>query len=136
MGAMRPLADPGCGSLLGEGMVLDARAALLATVLLPAPRAQVLAALLATLVAAHLGTALLWNHVTPGCGTDTASASVFLMAGLTAAWLFARRMQRLGTEYDLARAEAAEAECASSPASRSAPRRSWSHGSRPRTAVC
>ncbi len=58
VGAVALLADPYCASLLGEGVMLDARAPMMAVILLLAPRPGVLAAIVATVGAAHLGAAL------------------------------------------------------------------------------
>lgn len=110
VGAVALLADPYCASLLGEGVMLDARAPLVATVLLLAPRPGVLAALVGTVGAAHLGTALAWNARWVQCGQDTAGAGVYVVAALGAIWLFARRMDRVTAQYAAARAQANQAE--------------------------
>ncbi len=110
VGAVALLADPYCASLLGEGVMLDARAPLVATVLLLAPRPGVLAGLVATVGAAHLGIALAWNARWVQCGPDTAGAGVYVVAALGAIWLFARRMARVTAQYAAARAQANQAE--------------------------
>ena len=55
VGAVALLADPYCASLLGEGVMLDARAPMMAVILLLAPRPGVLAAIVGTVGAAQLG---------------------------------------------------------------------------------
>jgi two-component system sensor histidine kinase DesK len=110
VGAVALLADPYCASLLGEGVMLDARAPLVATVLLLAPRPGVLAALIATVGLGHVGTALAWNARWVQCGQDTAEAGVYVVAALGAIWLFARRLDRVTAQYAAARAQANQAE--------------------------
>ena len=61
VGAVALLADPYCSSLLGEGVLLDARVPMMAMLLLLAPRPGVLGAIVATVGLAHLGGALAWN---------------------------------------------------------------------------
>ena len=110
VGAIALVADPYCSSLLGEGVMLDARVPLLVAVLLLAPRPGVLAALIGTVGGAHVFAALAWNARWVGCGPDTAGVGVYVLAGLLAAWLFARRMERVTQEYARARQEATAAE--------------------------
>lgn len=105
-GALSPLADPYCSSLLGEGALVDARAALLAVVLLLAPREPVLAVLVSTVVATHVAGALVWARRWPACGEQTALAGVIVLAALAATWLFIRRIQRVSCGVELARAQA------------------------------
>jgi hypothetical protein len=110
VGALALLADPYCASLLGEGAMLDARAPLVAVVLLLAPRPGVLGALVGTVGVAHVGAALAWNAQWVQCGPDTAAAGVYVVAALVAVWLFARRIDRVAAEYAQARAQATQAE--------------------------
>jgi hypothetical protein len=104
------LSDPTCSSVLGEGVFLDARATLVIVVLLLAPRRGVLAALIGTVVLAHVGGAIAWNDQSAGCGPETASTGVYVVAALGAVWLFARWIDRATAAYGRARAEATEAE--------------------------
>lgn len=104
------VADPTCSSVLGEGVFLDSRATLVIVVLLLAPRRGVLAALIGTVVLAHLGAALAWDVQSAGCGPETASTGVYVVAALGAVWLFAGWIDRASAAYGRARAEATEAE--------------------------
>jgi hypothetical protein len=54
--------------------------------------------------------ALAWNARWVGCGPDTAGTGVYVLAGMVATWLFARRMGRVTAEFLAARQEATEAE--------------------------
>ncbi len=110
VGAVALLADPYCASLLGEGVMLDARAPMLAVILLLAPRPGVLAAIIATVGAAHLGAALAWSERWVLCGADTAEAGVYVVAVLGASWLFIERIDRLTAELAAAREEARAAQ--------------------------
>ncbi len=110
VGAVALLADPYCASLLGEGVMLDARAPMMAVILLLAPRPGVLAAIVTTVGAAHLGAALAWSDRWALCGPDTAEAGVYVVAVLGASWLFVERIDRLSTELAVARDEAQEAQ--------------------------
>lgn len=110
VGAVALLADPYCASLLGEGVMLDARAPMMAVVLLLAPRPGVLAAIVATVGAAHLGAALAWSDRWVLCGPDTAEAGVYVVAVLGASWLFVERIDRLTAELADAREEARAAQ--------------------------
>lgn len=110
VGAVTPIADQYCASLLGEGVMIDARVPLLATVLLLAPRPGVLAAVVGTVAATHAVAALAWNARWVGCGPDTAGTGVYVLAGMMATWLFARRMDRVTAEFVAARQEATEVE--------------------------
>lgn len=110
VGAVAVLADPYCSSLLGENVMLDARAPMLAVVLLLWPNPWVLAAQAGTVLVAHFGGALAWSDQWPGCGPDTAGAGVYVVAGLVAAWLFVGRITSLTEQFVLARSQAAEAQ--------------------------
>jgi hypothetical protein len=110
VGATTPIADQYCASLVGEGLMVDARVALLAVVLLLAPRPGVLAAVIGAVVATHLAAALAWNARWAGCGPDTAGTGVYVLAGMIATWMFARRMDRVTAEFVAARREATEVE--------------------------
>ena len=110
VGAVAVLADPYCASLLGESVMLDARAPMMATLLLLAPRPGVLAAIVGTVGAAHLGAGLAWSDRWPLCGPDTAEAGVYVVAILAASWLFVQRIDRLTTELGIAREEARAAQ--------------------------
>lgn len=110
VGAVALLADPYCASLLGEGVMLDARAPMMAVILLLAPRKGVLAAIVGTVGAAHLGAALAWSDRWALCGPDTAEAGVYVVAVLGASWLFVERIDRLTAELAVAREEAREAQ--------------------------
>ncbi len=110
VGAVALLADPYCASLLGEGVMLDARAPMMAVILLLAPRPGVLAAIVATVGAAHFGAALAWSDRWVLCGPDTAEAGVYVVAVLGASWLFVERIDRLTTELAQAREQAAAAQ--------------------------
>ena len=110
VGALSLFADPYCSSLLGERVVMDARAPMVVVLLLLAPRPGVLASLLATVTAAHLLGALKWNALSQACGATTTTSGVYLVAALGAVWLFARRLARLSEEYAQARAQTTEAE--------------------------
>jgi len=108
--AVALLADPYCASLLGEGVMLDARAPMMAVVLLLAPRPGVLAAIIATVGGAHLAAALAWSDRWILCGPDTAEAGVYVVAVLGASWVFVERIDRLTTELATAREEARAAQ--------------------------
>jgi hypothetical protein len=108
-GAVAIMADPSCSSLLGENAMLDARAPMLAVVLLLAPRWWVLAAQTGTVLFAHFGGALAWSGRWPACGPDTAGAGIYIVAALAAVWLFIGRITMLTEQFVLARREAAEA---------------------------
>ena len=110
VGAAALLADPFCSSLLGEGVVLDARAPMMAMLLLVAPRPGVLAAVVATVGLAHLGGSLAWNERWLLCGPDTATAGVYVVAALAAAWLFVERIDRVSTQLAGAREQAMSAQ--------------------------
>lgn len=109
-GATAILADPYCSSLVGEGGAIDSRALMVATLLILAPRIWVLVASLLTVLVAHIGGALLWHLQWPGCGENTLGSALFVSAGLVAAWMFARRMDRLATAYSVIRRQEREAE--------------------------
>ena len=106
VGAVALLADPFCSSLLGEGVMLDARAPMMAMLLLLAPRPGVLGAIVATVGLAHLGASLAWNERWLLCGPDTATAGVYVVAALAAAWLFVERIDRVSTQLAGARDQA------------------------------
>ncbi len=110
VGAVALLADPYCASLLGEGVMLDARAPMMAVILLLAPRPGVLAAIVATIGFAHLGAALAWSDRWVLCGPDTAEAGVYVVAVMGASWLFVGRINRLTTELAVAREQARAAQ--------------------------
>jgi hypothetical protein len=110
VGAAAVVADPTCSAALGEGVLLDERLALVVVVLLLAPRPGVLAALLGTVVLAHLGGALAWSLQGQGCGPSTATLGVYVVAALAAVWLFARWIERAAAAYGRARSESARAE--------------------------
>ena len=110
VGAIALLADPYCSALLGEGVMLDARAPMMAVLLLVAPRRGVVAAIMATVVLSHIGAALAWNQQWVLCGPQTAQAGVYVVAALGAAWLFVGRIDRLTSELADARAQAALAQ--------------------------
>jgi hypothetical protein len=90
--------------------MLDARAPMMAVVLLLAPRPGALAAIAATVGAAHIGAAFAWSDRWVLCGADTAEAGIYVMAALAAAWLFVGRIDRLTTELAEAREEARAAQ--------------------------
>ena len=110
VGAIALLADPYCSVLLGEGVMLDARAPMMAVLLLLAPRPGVVAAVMATVGLSHVGAALAWNERWALCGPQTAQAGVYVVAALGAAWLFVGRIDRVTTELAGARAQAAQAQ--------------------------
>ena len=110
VGAIALLADPYCSALLGESVMLDARAPMMAVLLLVAPRPGVVAAIMATVVLSHIGAALAWNQQWVLCGPQTAQAGVYVVAALGAAWLFVGRIDRLTSELADARAQAALAQ--------------------------
>ena len=110
VGSIPLLADPYCSSLLGEGVALDARAPMLVTMLLLAPRTGVLASLALTVSATHVLAAWWWNQQWFDCGPATTSAGLYVVAALVAIWLFARRTQRVSAQYAQARAQANQAE--------------------------
>jgi hypothetical protein len=110
VGAVALLADPYCASLLGEGVMLDARAPMMAVILLLAPRRAVLVAIVCTVGLAHLGAALAWSDRWILCGPDTAVAGVYVVAVLGASWLFIERIDRLSAELAVAREEAIAAQ--------------------------
>lgn len=110
VGAAALLADPYCSSLLGEGVLLDARAPMMAMLLLLAPRPGVLGAVVATVGLAHLGGSLAWNARWLLCGPSTATAGVYVVAGLAAAWLFVERIDRVSSQLAVARDEAVSAQ--------------------------
>ena len=110
VGAIALLADPYCSALLGEGVMLDARAPMMAVLLLLAPRPGVVAAVMATVGLSHVGAALAWNEQWALCGPQTAQAGVYVVAALGAAWLFVGRIDRVTTELAGARAQAAQAQ--------------------------
>ena len=104
------LADPYCSSLLGEGVMIDARAPMMAILLLLAPRPGVLAAIVATVGVAHAMASLAWNDRWLLCGPATASAGVYVISALAASWLFVRRIDRVSAELAGARDEAVAAQ--------------------------
>ncbi len=108
VGAIAILADPYCSALLGEGVMLDARAPMMAVLLLLAPRPGVVAVVMATVGLSHVGAALAWNEQWALCGPQTAQAGVYVVAALGAAWLFVGRIDRVTTELAGARAQAAQ----------------------------
>ena len=110
VGAVALLADPFCSSLLGEGVLLDARVPMMAMILLLAPRPGVLGAIVATVGLAHLGGALAWNARWLLCGPSTATAGVYVVAGLAAAWLFVERIDRVSAQLASARDQAISAQ--------------------------
>ena len=110
VGALALLADPYCSSLLREGATLDARVPMMAVLILVAPRPGVLGAVVATVGLAHLAGALAWNQLWVLCGADTATAGVYVVAVLAAAWLFVERIDRLGAELAVARDQAIAAQ--------------------------
>jgi hypothetical protein len=110
VGAAALLADPFCSSLLGEGVLLDARVPMMAMLLLLAPRPGVLGAIVATVGLAHLGGALAWNAQWLLCGPSTATAGVYVVAGLAAAWLFVERIDRVSAQLAIARDQALSAQ--------------------------
>jgi hypothetical protein len=110
VGAATLLADPYCSSLLGEGVILDARAPMMALLLLVAPRPGVLGAVVATVGLTHLGAALAWNQRWLLCGPDTATAGVYVVAALAASWLFVERIDRVSTQLAAARDQARSAQ--------------------------
>ncbi len=110
VGAAALMADPFCSSLLGEGALLDARIPMMAIVLLLAPRPGVLAAVVATVGLAHLGGSLAWNERWLLCGPSTATAGVYVVAGLAAAWLFVERIDRASSQLAGAREQAMSAQ--------------------------
>ena len=110
VGAAPLLADPFCSSLLGEGVLLDARVPMMAMILLLAPRPGVLGAIVATVGFAHLGGALAWNAQWLLCGPSTATAGVYVVAGLAAAWLFVERIDRVSAQLASARDQAISAQ--------------------------
>ena len=110
VGAVALLADPFCSSLLGEGVLLDARVPMMAMLLLLAPRPGVLGAIVATVGLAHLGGALAWNARWLLCGPSTATAGVYVVAGLAAAWLFVERIDRVSAQLASARDQAISAQ--------------------------
>jgi hypothetical protein len=110
VGAVTLLADPYCSSLLGEGVILDARAPMMALLLLLAPRPGVLGSLVATVGLTHLGAALAWNQRWLLCGPDTATAGVYVVAALAAAWLFVERIDRVSAQLATARDQARSAQ--------------------------
>ena len=83
---------------------------MMAVILLLAPRPGVLAAIVATVGAAHLGAALAWSDRWVLCGPDTAEAGVYVVAVLGASWLFVERIDRLTKELAQAREEARAAQ--------------------------
>ena len=107
VGAVALLADPYCASLLGEGVMLDARAPDDGRdpAARPAP-GESSAAIVATVGVAHLGAALAWSDRWVLCGADTAEAGVYVVAVLGASWLFIERIDRLTKELAQAREEA------------------------------
>jgi signal transduction histidine kinase len=110
VGALALLADPFCSSLLREGATLDARVPMMAVLILVAPRPGVLGAVVATVGLAHLAGALAWNELWVLCGADTATAGVYVVATLAAAWLFVERIDRMGAELSVARDQAIAAQ--------------------------
>jgi hypothetical protein len=110
VGALAVLADPYCSALLGEGVMLDARAPMMAVLLLLAPRARVVGAIVATVGVAHLATAVAWNRQWLLCGPDTAQAGIYVVAALGAAWIFVGRIDRLTNQLATARAAAMQAQ--------------------------
>jgi hypothetical protein len=110
IGSVAVVADPYCASLLGESVMLDARAPMMAAMLLLAPRPAVLAAIVGTVGAAHLAAGLAWSDRWPLCGPDTAEAGVYVVAILAASWLFVQRIDRLTADLGVAREEARAAQ--------------------------
>jgi hypothetical protein len=60
----------------------------------------------ATVGLAHLGASLAWNERWLLCGPDTATAGVYVVAALAAAWLFVERIDRVSTQLAGARDQA------------------------------
>jgi signal transduction histidine kinase len=110
VGALALMADPYCSSLLREGAALDVRVPMMVVLILVAPRPGVLGAVVATVGLAHLAGALAWNELWVLCGADTATAGVYVVAVLAAAWLFVERIDRVGTELAVAREQAIAAQ--------------------------
>lgn len=110
VGAVALLADPFCASLLGEGVMLDARVPMMAVLLLLAPRPGVLAAIVATVGLTHVAVALAWGDRLAVCGPDTAEYGIYVVVVLGAAWLFVRRISSLSTELAEAQAQAVGAQ--------------------------
>jgi hypothetical protein len=110
LGALTLITDPSCSTLLGQGVVLDVRVPLVAALLLLAPRAATVLTILGAMgVSAVLG-AVVWVQQGLGCGPAVSGSGVYVLAGLIAIWLFAKRLGRVGAQYDAARAQAAQAE--------------------------
>ncbi|MDH4016041.1 MAG: hypothetical protein OEV20_01750 [Actinomycetota bacterium] len=110
VGAVALLADPFCATLLGEGVMLDARVPMMAVLLLLAPRTGVLAAIVATVGLTNVAVALAWGDRLAVCGPGTAEYGIYILAILGAAWLFVRRIALLSTELADARAQAVGAQ--------------------------
>jgi hypothetical protein len=110
VGAVAVLADPYCASLLGESVMLDARAPMMAVILLLVPQPRVLVAIVGTVGGAHLVSAMAWSARWPLCGPDTAEAGIYVVAVLSASWLFVGRINRLTAELATARAQALAAQ--------------------------
>ncbi|MGB7981827.1 MAG: hypothetical protein WCF36_13675, partial [Candidatus Nanopelagicales bacterium] len=99
------VADPYCSSLAGESAAFDARLPMMAIVLMLAPRAGALAAVIATVGATHVGAALIWHDTWELCGPATAEAGVYVVAILGAVALFVERMARQTRDLAGARAQ-------------------------------
>lgn len=109
-GALDIMADPYCSSLLGEGVMLDARAPMLATVLVLAPRPRVLAGLVATVLVGHAAGAVAWHLRWAPCGASTAIAGAFALALLASTWLLVRRIQQVSARVARVRSQAMAAQ--------------------------
>jgi hypothetical protein len=83
---------------------------MMALLLLLAPRPGVLGAVVATVGLTHLGAALAWNQRWLLCGPDTATAGVYVVAALAAAWLFVERIDRVSAQLAAARDQARSAQ--------------------------
>jgi hypothetical protein len=110
LGAGALLTDPFCSTLVGQGVLLDVRVPLVATLLLLAPRVGVVLGIVATLLLTHAVAAVAWVDRGLGCGPSVTSSGIYFVAGLAAVWLFARRTQRVADQYAEARAQALQAE--------------------------
>ncbi len=118
VGAVALLADPYCSSLLGEGVMLDARAPMMAVLLLLAPRPGVLGAIVATVGLAHLGGGAGVERAVAALRGGHGQAGVYVVAALAAAWLFVERIDRVSTQLAGAREQARSAQVRIGPGCR------------------
>ncbi len=107
---LAPLANPDCNPLLGEAVLLAARAPMMATLLLLAPRLSVLMVLMTCVVVSHTVVGVMWSRSGAPCGPELGSAWVYVVAVLAATWLFVLRIGDQSNALIRAREEAVAAQ--------------------------